>query len=193
MKAEMETEVKIRVHDDAAVTEQLRAAGFDVHTPRIFESNALYDTGNRSLRSQQMALRIRQSGDQGILTWKGPGEPGPHKSRPEIETTVGDAAVLGKIFHQLGFNEMLRYEKYRTEFARPNEEGIVTLDETPIGLFLELEGTGAWIDTTARELGFSPQDYILDSYAHLYVADCERRGVEPTHMTFAPSPENALP
>jgi adenylate cyclase, class 2 len=71
-------------------------------------------------------------------------------------------------------------------FARSrNGAAVVTLDETPIGDFLELEGPGEWIDDTAKRLGFSRQDYVLDSYARLYVADCERRGVEPSHMVFA--------
>ena len=45
---------------------------------------------------------------------------------------------------RLGF----KYEKYRTEFADA-AGGTVTFDETPIGNFLELEGSGAWIDEMA--------------------------------------------
>jgi adenylate cyclase class 2 len=191
MKAAMETEVKIRVRDPSAASDQLRAAGFQVRTPRVFESNVLYDTSDRKLRGQGMMLRIRQTGGEGaILTWKGPGKQGPHKSRPEMETSVGDASVLDRVFQQLGFWQTLRYEKYRTEFDRPHQDGVVTLDETPIGCFLELEGPGDWIDATARELGFSSEEYILESYARLYVADCERRGLQPTHMTFAQAPDS---
>ena len=58
-------------------------------------------------------------------------------------------------------------------------------DLTPIGNFLELEGPGEWIDTTARQLGFPKKDYILASYGRLYVAHCENHGVEPSHMVFS--------
>ncbi|MBV9156122.1 MAG: adenylate cyclase, partial [Acidobacteriaceae bacterium] len=70
-------------------------------------------------------------------------------------------------------------------FVAKPRQGVVTLDETPIGTFLELEGPGDWIDETAKQLGFSRADYIVDSYGRLYLADCERRGVQPTNMTFA--------
>jgi len=186
MKGAMETEVKIRLSDFAAVSDRLYALGFAQSVPRQFESNTLYDTHDQTLREKGMLLRLRQIGAKGVITWKGPGDPGRYKSRPELETTAGSIETLAQILAQLGFQPAFRYEKFRTEFAPPEEEGgVVTLDETPIGYFLELEGPGEWIDRTARQLGFSPQDYVLDSYARLYVADCERRGVEPSHMVFA--------
>ncbi|MFL6353552.1 MAG: class IV adenylate cyclase [Bryobacteraceae bacterium] len=186
MKSATETEVKIRVPNSAVISGSLYAAGIVQSVPRQFESNTLYDTENRSLQNQGMLLRLRQIGDEGVITWKGRDEPGPYKTRRELETSVGSIEALGRILKQLGFQPVFRYDKYRTEFTDPrNGAAVVTLDETPIGDFLELEGPGEWIDDTATRLGFSRQDYVLDSYARLYVADCERRGVEPIHMVFA--------
>ncbi|MBV8709904.1 MAG: hypothetical protein JO028_22160 [Acidobacteriaceae bacterium] len=91
---------------------------------------------------------------------------------------------MHQILTSIGFQPSFRYEKYRTEFQADGAAGIVTLDETPIGFFLELEGPGDWIDKTAKDLGFSPESYVLESYGRLYVADCERRGVKPSHMVF---------
>jgi adenylate cyclase, class 2 len=186
MKSATEIEVKIRLPNSTALSGRLHAAGFAQSVPREFESNTLYDTQNRSLQNQGMILRLRQIGDKGVITWKGRDEPGSYKSRRELETNVGSIETLGQILAKLGLHQVFRYEKYRTEFVRPqNGAAVVTLDETPIGDFLELEGPGEWIDDTAKRLGFSRQDYVLDSYARLYVADCERRGVEPSHMVFA--------
>ncbi len=42
------------------------------------------------------------------------------------------------------------------------------LDETPVGVFLELEGPPEWIDRTAGTLGFSEGDYITLSYLELH-------------------------
>lgn len=182
----METEVKIRLDSAAAVPERLQAAGFGISAPRVFEANALYDTEDRTLMRNGMLLRVRQVGDRAVITWKGRGTPGPYKSRPELETSIGSAEIVGQMLAQLGYQPFFRYEKYRTEFMHGrNAEGVVTLDETPIGDFLELEGPGNWIDETASKLGFSQTDYVVDSYARLYVANCERRGVEPGHMVFA--------
>lgn len=181
-----EVEVKIRLTDSAAILDRLRATGLTQSVPRQFEANTLYDTSDHHLRQNGMLLRLREIGQKGVLTWKGVGDPGPYKSRPELETTVGSLETLGQILTQLGFAPAFRYEKYRTEFVNPESgPGVVTVDETPIGDFLELEGPGNWIDETAARLGFSRQDYIVESYGRLYLADCERRGVEPTNMVFA--------
>ena len=185
MKSATETEVKIPLSNRTAILETLKRAGLTVSVPRQFESNTLYDTNGGALRNEGMLLRLRQVGDNSVITWKGPNQSGPHKSRPELETSIGSIETLHRILVQLGYRPMFRYEKYRTEFSGKDASGVVTVDETPIGDFLELEGPGEWIDRIASELGFGRKDYILDSYATLYVADCERRGVEPAHMVFA--------
>ncbi len=125
-----------------------------------------------------------------MITWKGPGTPGPYKSRPELETIVGSIETLCRILREIDFEPVFRYEKYRTELVdgqRP-DAGTVTLDETPIGHFLELEGPGEWIDSTAQRLGFAQRDYILASYGKIYLDDCARRGVQPGNMVFASHP-----
>jgi adenylate cyclase class 2 len=186
MKNATETEVKIRLSNSSGISERLQAAGFSQSVQRLFESNTLYDTPDRSLGENGMLLRLRHIGEKGVITWKGRGDPGPYKSRPELETTVDSIETLGKILTQLGFQPVFRYEKFRTEFVHTrNGSAVITLDETPIGDFLELEGPGEWIDDTAKQLGFSPQDYVLESYARLYVADCERCGLQPSDMVFA--------
>ena len=181
----IETEVKIAVRQPDTIRALLRSRGFHESVSRRLEVNTLYDTPEARLRASSMLLRIRQVGDDCVLTWKGPGTTGAHKVRPEVETSAGSAEKLGRILTEIGFQPGFRYEKFRTEYkTSPDAEGVVTLDETPIGTFLELEGPGDWIDATATALGFTPADYILESYGRLYIADCQRRGVEPGNMTF---------
>ena len=185
MTGPTETEVKIQLPQTDVVQERLQGAGFSESVPRLFEANTLYDTKNNDLRQSNMLLRLRRVGDKHVITWKGKGEPGPHKSRPEIETKVQSGEHMHQILGQLGFQATFRYEKFRTEYRSENGEGVVTVDETPIGNFLEIEGPAEWIDATAERLGFSATDYILESYGRLYLAACERQGVRPTNMVFA--------
>jgi adenylate cyclase, class 2 len=185
MTGNIETEVKIHLSDPDRIEKVLRSNEFREKARRIFEANTLYDTPDFRLRSSGTLLRLREIGSKGVITWKGPSSPGPHKSRPEIETTVGSVEQLHKILTNLGFQASFRYEKYRTEYESiANPEGVITFDETPIGHFLELEGSGEWIDQMAQRLGFSPAQYVLESYGRLYIADCKRRGVEPANMIF---------
>lgn len=183
-----EVEVKIPLSSRSAAESRLKEAGFRVSVKRQWESNDIYDTPDQSLRGKEMLLRLRQSGDKSIITWKGPGSPGPHKSRPELETSLGSLQTLGQILKQLGYARTFRYEKYRTEYADDKHRGVVTIDETPIGDFLEIEGPADWIDSTAVQLGFSKTEYILESYGNLYLEHCKKHGMEPGNMAFASHP-----
>jgi adenylate cyclase class 2 len=152
--------------------------------PRTFERNEVFDTPSLSLRKERKLIRLREYGDDRILTYKGPPEDGPHKVREEIETEVADAAAMRGVLARLGYAVVFRYEKYRAEFKY--EGGLAVLDETPIGVFVELEGEAEWIDKHAARLGFSQGDYITLSYGALYFAWCSEEGVEPGHMEFSP-------
>jgi adenylate cyclase class 2 len=181
----LEIEIKLSVANAEAARALLERAGFAALHERAFESNTVFDTPALELTSSGRLLRLRAFRGEAVLTYKGVAEPGPHKSRPEIETTAADGEALRRIIEALGYTPRFRYEKYRTTFARPNEPGHAVLDETPIGVYLELEGEPAWIDRTAAELGFARDAYILASYGTLYREYCERTGADPGAMVFA--------
>lgn len=58
------------------------------------------------------------------------------------------------------------------------------LDETPIGVFLELEGPKRVIDRAANKLGYAKSDYLTVSYLELYGSDCLMQGRKPGNMVF---------
>lgn len=179
-----ETEIKLSVAGAAQARRLLARAGFRVSRRRIFEANTLFDTESRKLRASDCLLRLRRAGRRHVLTFKGPSTRGKHKSREELELELTHSAPLEQILSRLGFGPVFRYEKYRTEYSEAGRPGLVTLDETPIGDFLELEGPPEWIDRTARRLGFTGRDYITETYAGLYLAFCRRMGRKPADMVF---------
>ena len=84
---------------------------------------------------------------------------------------ISSAEAGEKILAELGYRVVFRYEKYRTTFGRGthgHSGGVVLLDETPIGNFLELEGGKGWIRKVGRELGFGSEEAITESYGSLY-------------------------
>jgi adenylate cyclase class 2 len=104
------------------------------------------------------------------------------KLRDELETVVDDGELVLQIFERLGFHVWFRYEKYREEFSVARL--MVAIDETPVGIFVELEGSEQEIDSMARRLGFGPADYVLDSYRGLFARHCQERGIPFSHMLF---------
>jgi adenylate cyclase class 2 len=182
----IETEIKFRVDDVANLARRLEAAGFRVLTARNFESNVLYDTPDRQMRSRTEILRIRSYAGHWTLTHKrlpahGHGEDR-HKHRVETETGIADGNSLAELFVSLGLVAAFRYEKWRTEWE--DGEGHCVVDETPIGNFAELEGSAEWIDRAAARLGVSQSEYNTLSYGRLFDQWRERHQSDAQDLTF---------
>jgi adenylate cyclase class 2 len=174
----LEVEIKLRIGDLYQARARLSQIGFHVHKERALERNLVFNTEAGRL------LRLRDFSGKNILTYKGPAGPGPHKSREEIEVEVSDAAGIQEILDRLGYRPVFIYEKYRAEYQRPGEPGIVTIDETPIGDFFEIEGAPEWIDRTAQELGRPPSEYITHSYGALFAIYRQETPGSPPNMVF---------
>jgi adenylate cyclase class 2 len=184
-----EIEVKLRVQDVGQTAALLLTNGFLVVQPRAFEANEVFDTPERVLRTERRLLRLREYAGVATFTYKGTPEDGRYKSREELETVVSDPGALRQILERLGLRLFFRYEKFRTISQRPGElAGLVVLDETPIGVWLELEGTPEWIDRTAAQLGFSVQQYVTESYGGLWLKYCEEHAIDRPNMVFGDDP-----
>ena len=179
-----ETEIKLRLDNPASLRRQLAKLGFSVAKRRVLEINTVFDTPDSVLLRERKLLRLREAGIRRTIAFKGPPAASRYKSREEVESGVTDAEGMRLILARLGYEPVFRYEKYRTEYTRPGKAGSVMLDETPIGDYLELEGSPGWIDRTARALGRSPVDYITASYGKLYHEYCHANGLKPGHMVF---------
>jgi len=165
----IETEVKIRFERGAEAARTLiEQNGYQLIEERTLESDQLFDREDAELKRSDKLLRLRRTGSRAMITYKGPSVRERYKSREEIEFDVSNSNAIRRVLERLGYLPHFRYEKYRTKFAAPGESGIVTIDETPIGIFLEIEGAPDWIDRTAARLGLSPEQYLTASYASLY-------------------------
>jgi adenylate cyclase class 2 len=184
-----EIELKFPVADVRAFRAAAGALGFVLVTERTFESNTLYDTPERQLRAQRQILRLRQYGGRCTLTHKRQAEGASdtrYKTRIETESGVEDCVALAEVFAQLGYVPVFRYEKYRTEWMLPTAtgEGKLVLDETPIGVWAELEGEPEWIDAILELLNVATSDCLTDSYGKLFQRWKEETGSPAEHLTF---------
>ncbi len=186
----METEIKIRIADRESLEQNLPRLGFRQVTPRTFERNTLYDTPDRRLRSARRILRIREYGGKWVVTHKSvPDDESPaerHKRRMETESTVEDGEAIGTIFESLGFYPVFVYEKWRTEWK--DRKGHCVLDETPLGLYAELEGPSDWIDAIASQLHIDESQFVKLSYGRIFEAWREQSKSDVRNLTFAEVP-----
>ncbi len=182
MGSKKEVEIKFRMQNLRELARNLRAAKFRQVTPRTHEMNTLYDLHGHKLRKRGALLRLRKYGKEWLLTYKAKGVAGRHKSREEIETEVADGGKMEMILKSLGFEPVFRYEKFRAEWS--DGKGHVVIDETPIGIFGEIEGPPRWIDHTAKLLGIERRHYITQSYSELFLAWKRSTRSRATEMTF---------
>jgi adenylate cyclase class 2 len=178
----VEREIKLRFDSVEEARLAILAAGGTPLLGRRLQEDALLDTPDGQLRDRQCVIRVRAECGKSRLTFKGPAQPGIMKVREEIETVVGDAAVVLRVLEEIGLQVWFRYEKYREEFS--HEDVIVAIDETPIGVFVELEGSEAGITAMAESLDRTPADYIVESYRALYLRFRREQGLAGTDMVF---------
>ena len=158
------------------------AAGCTPLLGRRLQEDALLDTEDELLRRRRCVLRVRVENGKSRVTFKGPVQPSDMKVREEQETLVGDGEVLLRVFEELGLHIWFRYEKYREEFS--HEDVTVAIDETPVGVFVEIEGGEQGIAAMAEALGRTPADYIVDSYRSLFLQRREESGLRGPDMLF---------
>lgn len=189
-----EIELKFPVDDIKAFRSQVPSLGFWLKTERSFESNTLYDTPERTLRVQKQILRLRSYDGKCTLTHKRKGDSadGRFKTRIETETLVEDGEAMAEVFTQLGYLPAFRYEKFRTEWDSEGG-GHLVLDETPIGVWAELEGPPEWIDAMLERLGIDSDRCSTDSYGTLFLKWRERTGAAAESMTFTEIEAAAAP
>lgn len=180
----VEREVKIRFASAAGARESILSAAVGA-TPlrgRRLQQDSLLDSHGNDLYQRRAALRVRSENGKSLLTFKGPVQPSELKVREEHETVVSDGEVLLTILGELGWRVWFRYEKYREEFAA--EDIVIAIDETPIGVYVEIEGSEDHIHRAAAALGKTRQDYVTSSYRALYLDHCRDQGLEPSDMLF---------
>jgi adenylate cyclase class 2 len=172
-RRQLEIEVKLKVKALKKIRSGIVALGFEEKVHRAFEDNWILDFPNRSLYQNRCLLRLREFNGKCWVTFKEPSQNSTYfKVREELETEVAEKTTLYKILGRLGLRTAFRYQKYRSIFepeaAQRLRKVTLVLDETPIGNYLEIEGSPKEIKTIAGRLGYSKHDFIKESYADLY-------------------------
>jgi adenylate cyclase class 2 len=112
---------------------------------------------------------LRTAGKRAVLTFKGAKQKSrSFKVREEFETGVANRRETRKILAGLGLQPVFTYRKHRTIFRK--DKLVLTVDETSVGNFIEIEGKRHEIVRFAKSLGYSRADFITASYMGLILA-----------------------
>ncbi len=163
---DQEIEVKFLLNDYSALMQKIAALQLPCSQERIHEFNLRYDLPDGSLVARKQVLRLRKD-TQARLTFKGPGVMDEEVlSRKEVEVEVSDFDTTRRLLEALGYQVVMMYEKYRANYLMDNL--VMSVDETPLGLFVELEGESpAQVRQAAGRLGFDWEARINLSYSAL--------------------------
>jgi len=163
---DQEIEVKFLIKDYERLINKIKNLGLVCARPRTHELNLRYDTPDQGLVSASQVLRLRKD-DLARLTFKGPGKLQEDVlTRKEIEVVVSDFEATHRLLEALGYQVVLIYEKYRANYLI--DTLILSLDETPLGVFVELEGESpAQVKSAAKLLGLDWEQRINLSYSAL--------------------------
>lgn len=163
---DQEIEVKFLLADYSALMQKISDLQLPCSQERIHEFNLRYDSPDGRLVAQRQVLRLRKD-TQARLTFKGPGIMEEDVlTRKEIEVVVSDFDATNRLLQALGYQVIMMYEKFRANYQMDNL--VLSVDETPLGLFIELEGESpAQVRKAADALGLDWDARINLSYSAL--------------------------
>jgi adenylate cyclase class 2 len=178
-----EIEVKFHVRSLEAIRQRLEQTGAELIQARQYEHNLRFDTADGQLGRNLQALRLRQD-DAARMTYKGPPMMNEGaRLRQELEVVVSDFDTARSLLEALGYQVVVRYEKYRATYTLG--EALVTLDEMPFGRFVEIEAPdGRRVQQAAQQLGLRWEVRSLDSYLVLFERLRQRFELTFNDLTF---------
>jgi adenylate cyclase class 2 len=186
----VEIEAKMTVESFDGVRARLREAGAAGPVEHL-EVNTFFDTEDRSLLAADEGLRLRldrlvaTGNERHIITYKGPRQMGPLKSREELEVEVSDPASATSLLERLGYLRTLSFEKRRESWELDRCK--VELDELPhLGKFVEVEGPDEASVMRVRErLGLASRPIVKSGYIALLMSYLQERGQTTKNVRFA--------
>ncbi len=190
MQNHLEIEAKFRV--DSHETIEARLLSIDaMHVATMLEQNIFLDTHLGELKSAGTGLRLRtidfqETANPSIieLTFKGPRQPGPLKTRKELQVNVDQLQPMLLLLEELGYRETMWFEKRRTRWRY--EECTIELDQMPlIGRFVEVEGPSEdEVFAVLETLGLESTELINDSYASMLNEYLRQNGIDDRRIVF---------
>ncbi len=158
-----ESEVKIKIDNIDAIKAKLHEIRAEPYKKKALQTDVYFDNKSK-LKKTDQTLRLR---DNQILAYKGPAQKKQKlKIREEIEVMIDNGNYMKEILAKLGYIPTRTKEKYREGYIFHLTQ--ICIDETPMGNFIEIEGSKEGVYDVAKRLGFTEKNFITKSYTALW-------------------------
>ena len=105
--------------------------------------------------------------------------------RIELETSISDVESVVNMMPYFGFKNKISWEKNRINFHSNNDiKFCISLDETPMGYFLEIESTEAEIEKIIKMLELNDSQRTSKSYLGLWDEYRKANHIDEVDMMF---------
>jgi adenylate cyclase, class 2 len=136
----LEIEIKSRCENPEAIAHRILNMG-GKHAGTVVESDTYYNHPSRDFKTTDEALRIRQTQQGAVITYKGPKIGEKSKTRFERETEVENPQAMSDVLVKLGFSPVDTVVKKR-DLYRIDDVEICLDDVEGVGRYVELEIMG---------------------------------------------------
>ncbi len=173
-----EIEARFLIKDLMQFIEALNRVGASCIHSRYLEINELFDTPDKKLNHNFEILRLRTDWKQKI-TYK---RALTFNIRDEIEFEVSDIDAARAVINALGYERYLLFEKYRSAYVW--QGATITIDETAIGCFVEIEDQS--LEIIEEKAGFLNLDWdaqVRKSYYNCFI-DLKKINQNLTELSF---------
>lgn len=166
----MEIEVKAPLASFQSIRNKVK----EISGKRIFRGRQIdiyFQHPCKKFEETDETLRIRKVKDKAYLTYKGPRLNSSLKARLEMEVTVSDFNLIGKILVRLGFKPVMKIKKFRETWLIDDMH--INLDDVEeLGKFIEIEIISKEIEEekilkTLEKLGIEKKKIIKETYFEL--------------------------
>lgn len=194
----LEIEVKLQTESTEDALERLSRLPATLEEAPRFEDNEIFDTSDGRFASTHSLLRLRVVDGRGTITFKEKVKSDIQaKVRSEVETEVTSPDAIRTIFEKMGLARTWRYQKYRSYHSwtdhQTGDKLKICLDDTPIGVFVELEGPKETIDRATAGMGYGQGDQIIDDYRTLHLKWLEEHKLPQGDLVFGDRAMNGRP
>ncbi len=144
-----EVELKYRLADSDRLVRRLAERGA-LACSSVLQEDVYLSHPSRDFAQTHEALRMRRTGNENRVTYKGPRKSGPTKTREEIEIRFADGedvfGQMARLWENLGFRPIATVRKSRTTFRLTESAQLleIAIDVAEgLGQFAEIEAQAA--------------------------------------------------